>query len=272
MVEKRAIIMVLEHTSRIVSTWLLLTTMCFAAIQTRRSAYDPAKQGSVARPKQGFMDFTLNRINPSDKDYGECLDQGRKLFLRESIQNDLFWSNVVTLSLLGCLFVIVIYQYQHGVRREWTIAEVLQQYERALSRANAQVDSATTRNHELMEALNSAREATLRSPIGSLERREPPVSRSIAKHTVEIQPVAVTTAKADPRSAAAKVAAGGNGSGAGNQMGLFKPDVDLILKVNSLEQQLERSQEHEKHLRRQLTQADQRLQTEQQKNRSLKGA
>jgi len=55
-------------------------------------------------------------------------------------------------------------------------------------------------------------------------------------------------------------------------MGLFKPDVDLILKVNSLEQQLERSQEQEKQLRRQLTQGDQRLQAEQQKNRSLKGA
>ncbi len=55
-------------------------------------------------------------------------------------------------------------------------------------------------------------------------------------------------------------------------MGLFKPEVDLILKVNSLEQQLGRSQEQEKQLRRQLTQADLRLQAEQQKNRTLKGA
>jgi hypothetical protein len=55
-------------------------------------------------------------------------------------------------------------------------------------------------------------------------------------------------------------------------MGLFKPEVDLILKVNSLEQQLGRSQEQEKQLRRQLSQADLRLQAEQQKNRTLKGA
>jgi len=58
----------------------------------------------------------------------------------------------------------------------------------------------------------------------------------------------------------------------GDQMGLFRPEVDLILKVNSLEQQLEHSQGQQKQLRRQLTQTDQRLQTEQRKNRTLKGA
>ena len=65
--------------------------------------------------------------------------------------------------------------------------------------------------------------------------------------------------------------AGGNGSKATSQIPLFKPEVDLIVKVNSLEQQLGRSQEQEKHLRRQLNQSELRLQTEQQKNRALKG-
>jgi len=263
--------MVLKRTTQIASSCLLLTTLCLAVAHPRRSAYDAATQGAPKKPKQSFVDFTLRRINPSDKDYGQCLDEARKITLQETIEKGYFWSNVVTLSLLGCLFVIVVYQHRHGVRREWTVAEVLQQYEHALSRANAQIDDATKRNHELMEALTAARETTLRSPMVSLERREPTVPRSSAKRTVETQPVAVTAAKAGPGSAAAKVTVGGNGSGAGNQMGLFKPDVDLVLKVNSLEQQLERSQEKEKQLRRQLTQADQRLQAEQQKNRTLKG-
>jgi hypothetical protein len=56
-----------------------------------------------------------------------------------------------------------------------------------------------------------------------------------------------------------------------NQIGLFKPDVDLIMKVNSLEQQLGRSQDEAKLLRRQLNESDRRLQEEQQRNRSLKG-
>jgi hypothetical protein len=57
-----------------------------------------------------------------------------------------------------------------------------------------------------------------------------------------------------------------------NQIALFKPDVDLIMKVNSLEQQLGRSQDEAKLLRRQLNESDRRCQEEQQRNRSLKGA
>ena len=265
--------MVLKHTSRIAGTCLLLTSVCFAVIQTQRSAYDPATQGAPEKPRQGFIDYTLKRINPSDKDYGECLDQGRKLVLQESIQNGFFWSNIVTLSLLGCLFVIIVYQHRQRIRREWTIAEILQQYEHALLRANTQVDEATKRNHELSDALTSARENAFRSPMISTDHRESPAPRATSKRGAEIQPVETTAAKATVVSAGAAVPNGRvNGDKVANQMGLFKPEVDLILKVNSLEQQLGRSQEQEKQLRRQLTQADLRLQAEQQKNRALKGA
>jgi hypothetical protein len=273
MAEKRTVVMVLKHTSRIVTTYLLLTSVCVGVLQAQRSAYDPATQGAPAKPKQGFVDYTLKRINPSDKDYGECLDQGRKLVLQESIQNGYFWSNVVTLSLLGCLFIIVVYQHRQRVRREWTIAEIHQQYEHALLRANTQVDEATKKNHELSEALTSARENAIRSPMISTDLRESPTPRTTSKRPAETQPVEATAAKATVIGASAMATSGGeNGRKVANQMGLFKPEVDLILKVNSLEQQLGRSQEQEKQLRRQLTQADLRLQAEQQKNRTLKGA
>jgi len=265
--------MILKATRRLAGSCLLLTSVCLAMAQPDRPAYDPGTHGATAKPKRSFIDFTLQRINPSDKDYGERFHEARKMILKETIQNGLFWSNVVSLSFLGFLFVIVIYQHRQRVRREWTIAEVLQQYEHALSRANAQVDAATKRNHELAEALTSARETLSQSPMRSLEHRELPIPKAGLKRAPEAQSVDMSAAKAavvvpGPESAAGS----GNGNRAGNQMGLFKPEVDLILKVNSLEQQLGRSQEQEKQLRRQLTQADQRLQAEQQRNRALKGA
>jgi hypothetical protein len=273
MAEKRTVGMVLKPTSRIVSTCLLLTTVCVGVLQAQRSTYDPATQGAPAQPKQSFVDYTLKRINPSDKDYGECVDQGRKLIMQESIQNDYFWSNVVTLSLLVCLFIIVAYQHRQRVRHEWSTAEILQQYEHALLRANTQVDEATKRNHELSEALTSARENAIGSPMISTDLRESPTPRATSKRTAETQPAEAAAAKATVIGASETAASGrDNGRKVGNQMGLFKPEVDLILKVNSLEQQLGRSQEQEKQLRRQLSQADLRLQAEQQKNRTLKGA
>jgi hypothetical protein len=272
MVEKRTVGMVLKLTKRVASSCLLLTAMCLAVAQPNRSSYDPATHGATAKPKRSFIEFTLQRINPSDKDYGERLQELREVALQETLRNGFFWSNVVTLILLGCLFIIVIFQHRQKVRREWTIAEVLQQYEHALSRANTQIDTATKRNQELAEALTSAQETPSHPPMGSLDRRESPTAKTSSKRAGEAQPVEVTAAKTPLAVPGAKPVVGGNGNGAGNQMGLFKPEMDLILKVNSLEQQLGRSQEQEKQLRRQLTQADQRLQVEQQKNRALKGA
>jgi hypothetical protein len=57
-----------------------------------------------------------------------------------------------------------------------------------------------------------------------------------------------------------------------NQMALFKPDAALIMRVNSLEQQLAHSEEQRRELARQLNESGRKLQAEQEKNRALKGA
>jgi hypothetical protein len=267
--------MILNHGSPIVIVCLLFATMgpfSFGAQQAPRQSYDPASQRPAEKPADGFVDFALKRINPSDKNYGQCIDEGRKLMLEETVENGYFWSNLVVLGLLGCLFVIIVYQHKRQTRREWIVAETLQQYEHALARANARIDEATERNHELMEALTAARESTLHSPLASLEREEPGSAKSTPRRRGDPQLAEVTTAKSGQGNAKTETAkAGGNGAKATSQMGLFKPEVDLIVKVNSLEQQLGRSQEQEKQLRRQLDQSELRLQTEQQKNRALKG-
>ena len=267
--------MIVNHASRIVTACLLLsTTGAFSWVvqQAQRQSYDPASRRPAGKPADGFVDFALQRINPSDKDYGQCIDEGRKLVLQETVESGYFWSNLVALGLLGGLFVILVYQHKRQTRREWIVAEVLQQYEHALARANAQVDEATKRNHDLVEALAGARESALRSPIALLERGEQEGNKGGPKHGAAAQPAEVTTARSGPMSAKTEAAkTGGNGAKPTSQIPLFKPEVDLIVKVNSLEQQLGRSQEQEKHLRRQLNQSEVRLQTEQQKNRVLKG-
>lgn len=262
-----------ERAVRITVSWFLFATACLAVTQAPRSSYDPAQQGAPQKPRQGFVDFTLQRINPSNKDYGRCLEEAREIVLEETIRNGYFLSNAMTLGLLTCVFTIVVYQNRQRIRREWALAEVLQQYEHALTRANDQIDGATKRNHELMEALTAARESTPRLPVISVEQRATVSPQTSAKRPTGVQTVGAGTATTSVASVGAKASKeNGNGIASANQMGSFRPDVDLILKVNSLEQQLERSQEQQKQLRRQLTQADQRLQAEQQKNRSLKGA
>jgi hypothetical protein len=260
--------------SRIVVAGLflaMLPSLCFA--QARPSGYDSAAQAQSPSPKDGFIDFALKSINPADKDYGQCHDESRKLLLEETMKNANFWSNLVALGLLACLFFIIVYQHRVQTGREWTAAEMLAQYEHSLSRANAQVEEATSRNRGLMEALTVLRESALRSQAPPGEVQDRPALQTVSSRTSSIPASQVATptngnaATAPSRSARAATA-----TPPANQIGLFKPEVDLVMKVNSLEQQLGRSQDEAKLLRRQLNESDRRLQEEQQRNRSLKGA
>ena len=248
----------------------LLPSLCFA--QARRSGSDPADPAQSPRPNSGFVDFALKRINPADKDYGQCLDEGRKLLIEETMKNAYFWSNLVALGLLACLFVIIVYQHRVQTCREWTAAEMLAQHEHALARANAQVEEATSRNRGLMEVLTTLRESALRSQAPPGEAQDRPAPPTVRSRTSSIPASQVATPKnGNAVTAPSRSARAATATSPANQIGLFNPEVDLVMKLNSLEQQLGRSQDEAKLLRRQLNESDRRLQEEQQRNRSLKG-
>jgi hypothetical protein len=263
-----------SRTSRIAVAGLflaMLPLLCFA--QARRSGYDPSGQPQSSRQKDGFVDFALQRINPADKDYGQCLDERRKMLVEQTIRNGYFWSNLVALGLLAFLFFMIVYQHRMQACREWTAAEMLAQHEHALSRANAEVERATSRNRGLMEALTTLRESALRPQTSPGQTQDRPVLQTVSSRASSIQASQVATTKSSTvTSAPGRSARAATATATANQIGLFKPDVDLIMKVNSLEQQLGRSQDEAKLLRRQLNESDRRLQEEQQRNRSLKGA
>ena len=245
----------------------------FSFSQTRQSSYDPATRQRSPKPPDGFLGFTLKRVNPSDKDYGQCVDEGRAVLLEETVRNEYFWSNLIALGLLGCLLVIIIFQHRIGVRREWAAAEILAQFEHSLHRSNAQVNEATKRNHGFKDAFATLRELTLRSAPPLPDPGEITASSTARTRTNTARVTAPTTTKttsaktATERNAETAIAAEPE-----NQMALFKSDAAVIMKVNSLEQQLARSEEQQKELRRQLNDAGRKLQAEQEKNRALKGA
>jgi hypothetical protein len=247
-----------------------LSPLCWA--QSTRSTYDPAGNGRPSKSREGFIDFTLKRINPSDKDYGHCIDQGRKLLLTETIENGYFWSNVVSLGLLGCLFILVIYQQKHLNRAEWKSAEILAQYEHALARSHGQVEDANKRNQGFMQSLSELKESALRAPglptdapdvNGSPTR--PRTSTGLKKTTA---PPTNGNAKAvvatEPANEPAKAVTSA-------QIALFNRDGDLVMKLNSQEQQITAMREQMNLLRRQLTESERKVRAEQEKNRSLKG-
>ena len=239
--------------------------------QAAKSSYDPAANERRSKPRAGFVDFTLKRINPSDKDYGQMISAGRNLLLAETIENGYFWSNVVSLGLLGCLFILVVYQQKHLNRVEWKSAEIVAQYEYALKRANVQVADATKRNSEIIEVLVGLKESNVCAQPARTNNNEAPVARPSRPRPADPPASTAESPKNGTNKAVKATATTTAGADAAAQIGLFKPDVDLITRVNSLEQLLARSKGRENELVRQLNEAGRKLQAEQDKNRSLKG-
>ena len=261
-----------NRTSQVAAVALLLAVFPSLSIaQSSHSNYDPAAQQQSSRPRDSFVDFTLKRINRSDTDYGQCLTEGRTMLLEEAIKNGYFWSNLTALSLLGCLFIIIVYQHRIQTRREWTTSEMLAKYEQALARSNRQIEEATRSNRSLTESLVGLKQSAMSQPIpAGTEDRTP--SRVTPSHAASTPVSATTVPKGNGAKAttdrARSVTATPKPEG---QIALFKPEVELVTKVNTLEQQLGRSHELETLLRRQLNETGRQLQAEQERNRSLKG-
>lgn len=262
-----------RRTRRIAAVALSIALLSpFSVAQSSHSGYDPAVHQGSSKQQDGFVDFTLQRINPSDVDYGKCLSEGRTLLVEDSVEHGYFWSNVVALGLLGCLFIIIVFQNRVQARRDWTAAEMLGQFEQTLARANAQVEEATKRNRVLTESLAVLKQSTPQPqplPADTVDRTPFRPTRS---HTASIQVSTTTAPKGDgAKPAVDRTAAATAAPNPGGQIALFKPEVELVTKVNVLEQQLGHSHELEKHLRRQLNETGKKLQAEQERNRSLKG-
>jgi hypothetical protein len=262
-----------NRTSWIAIAGLFLSMVSSACIaQGNNSSYDPLTQRRSPKQTDGFVDSTLKRINPCDTDYGQHLDELRKMVLKGTIESAYFWSNIASLGLLGGLFIIIVHQQGVQRRRDWTAAEMLAQHEHSLSLANARVEEATQRNCGLMEALTLLRESALRTqalPADLPDHSRASVPRSRISSTPPLPPSPAKGDTVKPTTASTVSAATKTHSG--SQIGLFKPEVDLVMKVNSLEQQLGRSRDEAKLLRRLVAEAGQRAQAEEQKNRALKG-
>ena len=244
----------------------------FSVAQSPRRRFDPAGHGGSAKPQDSFLDFTLKRINPSDTDYGKCLGESRTVLLDQTVRNAYFWSNIVALGVLGFLFFVVLYQHKTQTQREWAFAEIIEQLQHSLNRSHAQFAEATRKNRDLAEALAASKESALRSPSLSLQCTESAAGTTPKPRAPNIQTPPPAPARASlARAQNGNAARTSTAKEAVNQMRLFTPDADFVMKLNSLEQQLAHSREDNKQLRRRIADGHQKVEAEQGDKPSAQG-
>lgn len=209
------------------SLWLFVVTALFVLASmpagAQRSRYDPAA-GRESKPREGFLDLALKQINPGDKDYGECIAEGRRLLVEQTIENSLFWSNVMAIGMLILSVGTVFYQSKEWKRRELIAATCLAQYHNLLVRARRAAYEATSHYNALIEERNAVAERELREPT---PRRQSVVKQGSAKlsaHELPVTPHAASAPKSDSTPPVPAHVGGHDGG--------------LVAKVNALQHQL----------------------------------
>jgi hypothetical protein len=233
--------------------------------QSSHPGYHPAQEV----PRDSFVGFALKQINPAGTDYGDCIAKSRSILIDGTVRNAYFWSNVVALCMLGCLFLVIVHQNRARVKHEWASATAFAQVAQALARSNAQIEHITEKNRALTESLASLRMLRQQPNPAPGDATDRQLTRPMRSHMAVTQANAPLPQVSNPKVKIDRPSAISAVPSQDGQIALFKPEVELVTKVNALEQRLGRSQEIEKQLRRKLNEAGRRLQTEQEKMRSL---
>jgi hypothetical protein len=227
--------MVKRKCSRVGVVSILMLFVTVAAIG-QRSRYDPAashQSGQQSKPRQGFLDFALKQINPSDQDWGECITEARQFAVDETIQNGLFWSNLTAIGMLLLSVAMVVFQSKEWKRRELIVATCLAEYHNDLVRARRTAYDSISRCNALVEARNTQPERQLPEKAS----RKEIASDALTRTAMEDRPAHSTSAGAAVQTAPK----------AANKppRPLRSPEQqdDLVAKVNALQHQLTAAQE-----------------------------
>jgi hypothetical protein len=218
---------------------LLLLLPSIAPCQPNRNKQDQPTQLHAHKRDDSFLQYTLKQVNPTDVDYGSRGARWRKAFVKRTLANRYFWSNTIALALLAGLSLATLYQWNSQSRRAWATADVLIQYEHALTRANVQIQDLTAKNHVLAAAIVDKKEqARHSSSTPPLSREESPAKGTANPERLRIEPSRTAVSKeAQPTQKHVQVTENGS------QITLFTTEVDLMMTVNSLKQQLAHSEE-----------------------------
>lgn len=216
-----------------------LFTISVLASDRPRSSYEPAQQ-HPARQYDSLSDFALKRVNPTDRDYGQWIEQARSKAIQASLDSV---PQVLSVALLIAAFTIIAHQNRERRHREIIAVRFLAWYHNELVHARETARETIARNQGLQTMIDERAEAV-------------PVTKG-----------ALTA----PTSAAPS-----SGNGAICQT-LVAPntvpiaDRDLVTEINKLRQKMIVQEGTEKTLRLQISQLNTRLQDEKLKNRTLKG-
>jgi hypothetical protein len=241
---------------------------CFAApsMVGQTQSTSPQKAVQTQLQSQGFLDYALGKINPSNADFGATMANGRDEFVGHTIDDLYFWSNVITLGLLVCAAGIVYFEWRSAAKKEIIAATIIAELWNGRISDRIEILRRTEQFNQLVELHNTEVEHALMAKQQPNQAAEPDTSDF--KRTVQVLEQKAKTGSEDLAENSSDV-----------------PDIGLVAPLpvsNSamssqqqtllLQRRLEATQNSERNLRVRLNQVNTQLDEERKRNRTLKGA
>ena len=245
---------------------LLLICAVVPALIAQTQTIQPEKSGQTLRQRQGFFDYALGKINPSNTDYGATLAEGRSDLVGHTVDDLYFWSNIVTLGLLVCAVGIIYFEWRSAAKKEIIAATIIAELWNGRVSDRIEILRRTEQFNQLAERHNAELESAL-------------MAKQLPNQAAEPE----TTDLKDTVHALARMANARNEDAAGSSSdvpGTSVADPSLAgnitmsvqQQVQLLKNSLEATRNSERNLRERLNQTNTQLDEERRRNRTLKGA
>ena len=256
---------------RLSAIQLSATVLLFCAIapapmaQTR--TVQPQTAGQAVRQRQGFFDYALGKINPSNTDYGAAMADGRSEAVSHTIDDLYFWSNAVTLGLLVCAAGIIYFEWRSAAKKEIVAATIIAELWNGRVSDKIEIVRRTQQFNQLVELKNQETERLLSAgPKTSEQEQEAAesITKNVGQNGYSGSSAAGSAAKSTfPAPRATESAAVGNANDGTAR--LQQSNLMLQRRVEALENS-------EKNLKQRLNQTTILLDEERRRNATLKGA
>jgi hypothetical protein len=235
-----------------------------------RSTYDPAAKAGAPTDTTSAVEKALHAVNPQDKDYGLVLQSVRLLAIEETIQNFLWWADVVLLAGFSLSLAGNYWQHLRSEDRLRISSAIVAQLHNSHVASRAKALEAIDKHNQLADLYNEKCDAESKTKELADAAEQKKAAKGESRKAVEAAEQLVAGNRADPSTSTPRETQGASSPTvpeSAPQSPMSETDETKRLKA-----QLTARDQKINNLRAQLNQAHQRLEDERKRSPSTANA
>lgn len=232
-----------------------------------RSTYDPAAKVGAQTDTTSAVEKAFHAVNPQDKDYGAVLQSARVAAIQETIDNFLWWADLLLLSGFALSMAGNYWQHRRAEDRLRISSAIVAQLHNSHLVSRAKALEAIAKHNQLADLYNAKCDAETKTKEAVEATEQKKVAKGESRKAVEVAEQVVAGNSADPSISTSR----GTLSPAFQEPGpqSLKPELD---ESKLFKAQLTARDQKINNLRSQLTAAHQRLEEERKRNSAVANA